>query len=1505
MFFSIISLAADTPDTNNSTKYLNAVRTFADNVLKYGRDTYGPKHTPLFVDGLNIRTYEPVKWINPDNSKWIISNFASQQILLRTLDGLSKITGDSKYRKAAEEAIQFVFENLRTPNGLFYWGDMMAYDAQNDAIYPRSGSLHSFKSIYPYYELMWKVDPNVTKDFIECLWAAHVKDWSNLDVDRGVGLNGLNVPKNWHQEYVGGPIYFETNSIPFCSTGMNLCYAAAALSKFSGLKGPLSWSKRLAYRYAETRDPRTGFSDYSYTQGRNSHPLAEDYQGHTIRPVSHDFGGGAPSNRDPFIHIYILSPGLIGNYGCITSISEFLFSQMLGDGGREFRQWALEELTARGEVLYRSGDNSWLPMLADGTNIEGYVCKKDLFFARKGTKMQAWQADLTDFWAYALAYKATSDKFMWTMAGNIAQGNRLGYIGVDPTTKVSLNMNTNCSNAHALLGLLCLYDKTHNRLFLDMARRIGDNILAAKFHRGFFVPSNRHTYAKFDAVEALVLLHLYASLNPASPKPPQVWPSNARFDAPYRQKGNMYDMSVIYTLIDSDTPPISINEAAALGDHELANSLLDKGANVNNVERDTFNTPLQLAVQSGHIEVVKLLLEKGADIEVSMGWPPRTLLHDTCQKGYAEITQMLIGAGADVNAKNAEGRTPLDIALRQNNKEIVELLTNVVDIPSIHVAAQVGDLDKVKAFLEKGTDVNAKDDDGMTPLLLAISKKQADVAKFLVENGADVNAGDKSGFVPLVYALWNTDPNVVKILLDNGADVNAEDTAMGFSVLHWAIAMDSKETTELVLTAGADVNTKSNTGETPLDVAAYGVSSIIGELLIANGAEISSLHAAAFMGDLAKVKSLIDKGNDVNEKKGMIQISPLHSAVAGNRKEAAEFLIGKGADVNAQNRAGQTPLHIAAEEGYRDIVQLLVKKGADVNAEDRRGRTPVDLPQNAGQKATVELLVQDVAVTDIAVPATCEQGITISVVATIENRAYSRNSLNTSLIDTTSDQEIETRTVVLLGKRQSKPDLSFDTSNGGIADTGNRVRMNGDMNGDGYKDILLNGPMWNDYRGRVFLYFGGPNLNTIPDMTFSGENPRDRFGDYGAIEISDFNEDGFDDVIIGSLGYPAGKNDGRVYIYYGGADMDTVPDIVFDGETGQHSCFGLTFAGSDIDHDGSVDLLVGAQNYDHGGEYHGISTTREFGPLNGRGRVYLYWGGDRMDTNPDIIFEGENRGDWFGRRISAGGDINGDGYNDILVGARHAVGGSRGRAYLFWGNTRNQINATCDWIFTGEDQNDNMGSSVYIFDIDNDGYSDVILGARFAADYAGRIYIHWGEEDFDGSKPDVVLKSRFSSHIGGDDVTCGYFNDDAYGDILAGGGTWGTNRQGVPNKGHAYLFYGNTKSLIDSECDHIFESEDKEGVENWFGLSVSAGDVNNDNYDDVLIGAPKAYDKAGRAYLYYGPFHNTTDITFTWDTTNASIGKHTLKVEIPPVPGEQNTEDNVKTVEIEIKDPPK
>jgi hypothetical protein len=104
---------------------------------------------------------------------------------------------------------------------------------------------------------------------------------------------------------------------------------------------------------------------------------------------------------------------------------------------------------------------------------------------------------------------------------------------------------------------------------------------------------------------------------------------------------------------------------------------------------------------------------------------------------------------------------------------------------------------------------------------------------------------------------------------------------------------------------------------------------------------------------------------------------------------------------------------------------------------------------------------------------------------------------------------------------------------------------------------------------------------------------------------------------------------------------------------------------------------------------------------------------------------------------------------------------------------------------------------------------------------------------------------------------------------------------------------------MDTDCDYLFEGEGC--TEDYFGVHVGLGDVNKDGYADALIGAWGANFYAGRAYLYYGPFHNKTDISFNWDTTNASIGKHTLRATIAPVAGEEDVADNSMTVEVEVR----
>lgn len=517
----------------DSQPHLAAVRTFADNVLKHGRDVYGPRHTPLFIDGINIDTLEPVNWKSRDGSEWVLSDLGNQQILFRTLDGLTALTGDSKYRQAAVDATKYALANLRY-GGLLAWGGHAAYNASADAFVwaEDKGKVHELKENYPYYQLMWEIDPDGARSVIENIWNSHVLDWSNLDFNRH------GVPKSmgklWKSEYKGGDVFFWGKGLTFVNAGSDLYYAAALLSKFTGERDPLIWAKRLAHRYVETRNPKTGLSGYQFSQtnawcddkgkilgDRAQYQFAEYFKGH-----------------------HVVEGTLFGSYGAAPrvepQICQMLLGEMLGSEGREFTQWAIEELAAWAKSAYRAEDNSFIPMLTDGTSMEGFVVKKDGYFGPKGRVIKAGKARASHFWAYAMAFRVSENAVMWDMARRIALANGLGDIAA------KLNLQTGSSDSDALFGFLELRRKTGKLAYLDMAKRIGDNILEQRFQKGFFVRSPRHYFAKFDSVDALALLHLVAAIDGKPQAVPAYGGTGAFFAAAYDGQGHQYDNSVIY-----------------------------------------------------------------------------------------------------------------------------------------------------------------------------------------------------------------------------------------------------------------------------------------------------------------------------------------------------------------------------------------------------------------------------------------------------------------------------------------------------------------------------------------------------------------------------------------------------------------------------------------------------------------------------------------------------------------------------------------------------------------------------------------------------------------------------------------------------------------------------------------------------------------------------------------------------------------------------------------------
>ncbi|MBN2129725.1 MAG: ankyrin repeat domain-containing protein [Sedimentisphaerales bacterium] len=834
-----IPALTDEAAPGDPNRYLDAVREFADNVLKYGRDTYGPKHTPLFVDGLNIHTHAPVKWITPEGQEWVLSNFASQQNLLRTLDGLSEITGDAKYRNAAEEAVRYAIENLQSPSGLLYWGGHAGYDAQADK--PCGRLVHELKGFYPYYELMWKVNPKATRRLIEAFWAGHILNWSNLNMNRHYYEMSQPLKGSWDYKYDPTPVFTVGGFSP-SSTAGDLYYAGAWLSKFTGEEKPLTWAKRLACRYVETRHPNTGISARVFTVFSGTVLHANDDILRKLKPVPYTFPWQGHANRvswESHFGYDTPSPGTMMNRVTAPWICQLMLGESLGSAGKEFIQWSLEELTAWGKVAYRRDDNTFVPMCYDGTVVEGYVCEEDSPLGLKGSKLEAVPVRITELWAYTLAYGLTEDPFMWEMARHIALANGCGDIGAHADDQPKLNLDTALADPYAIVVFLELHRWIGEEAFLRMAQRIGDNVLAHRFHKGFVSPDGQYTFTKFDAIDPLALLHLHAVLGKdQSLNVPKVWPGTSFFEEAYRSKDPVDDNQLIYSLKGTSQPTESLQEAAAEGDMEAVMSMIAQGVDTNRREDSFKKTALHRAAMSGHKEVARLLINHGARLDARDGWPGGTALHYAAEKGHEEVVDLLIAKGADVNAvggypagdrplhsaaragyrdvvelliasgaevdrKNEMGQTPLDLALGRNRREVAELLVqHGATVSGFHTAVRMGSLRQIEGLVKQGVDIDAPDQWGQSPLHVAVTIRREDLAECLIGHGANIDATDKQGMTALHLAVAVMDVELVKLLIENGADVNAK-PQYGRTPLFYAESIKNKEVIELLQKHGA------------------------------------------------------------------------------------------------------------------------------------------------------------------------------------------------------------------------------------------------------------------------------------------------------------------------------------------------------------------------------------------------------------------------------------------------------------------------------------------------------------------------------------------------------------------------------------------------------------------------------------------------------------------------------------------------------------------------------
>lgn len=417
---------------------------------------------------------------------------------------------------------------------------------------------------------------------------------------------------------------------------------------------------------------------------------------------------------------------------------------------------------------------------------------------------------------------------------------------------------------------------------------------------------------------------------------------------------------------------------------------------------------------------------------------------------------------------------------------------------------------------------------------------------------------------------------------------------------------------------------------------------------------------------------------------------------------------------------------------------------------------------------------------------------------------------------------------------------------------GRVTRPAGDLNGDGYPDLVVGLDEFDDgalvAAGAAFVFYGGPNgYGANPDWQARGLHANAQLG-YSVSPAGDVNGDGFDDLIIGTVRYSGALvEQGRADVYYGSAaGLPAAPSWTLLGEAANVYLGYIVNSAGDVNGDGYDDVSIYC------------------GQPDWAGRLLLYYGSPTglkpspTPQNADWSQTGTQPSGSFGYTVWPV-DANGDGYGDLLVGSHtldnhHA---DEGMVLLYRGSPGG-LETTDVWQYSGGQTGATLGALIVSGrDVNGDGHPDVLIGAEMydggEAD-EGAAFLFYGNGDTFSAAPDWTFEpNQANAHGGRYAALPGDLNGDGYEDLAVSAYTYDYNQV---DEGAVFIFLGSSSGFAPGSPDNadwVIEG-DQAGGGFGFGL-YAAGDVNLDGLSDLAVGGTNySRDQSGEgeAMLFYG-----------------------------------------------------